>query len=120
MRLSVSSYSFEAIPLEGTLAICQAMGFKGVVISAFSQRGRAGYEPDEVAANPQKFADQLNALLDRYKLEAVDFFPQFAPNFYDRALNHPNPDIRKKNIASFRGIVRFCELTRIPIGRAHV
>jgi sugar phosphate isomerase/epimerase len=114
MRLTVATYSFEAIPLEGTFAICKSIGFKGVVIAGFHNRGKASYEPDEVGANPQKFADHLNALLDKYELEAVDFFPQFALNFYDRALNHPNPDIRKKNFDSFRGIVRFCELTHIP------
>lgn len=114
MRLTVSSYSFEAIPLEGTFAIAKSMGFKGVDISAFSNRGRASYEPDEVGANPQKFADHLNALLDKYELVALDFFVQFAANFYDRSLNSPNPDIRKQNVESFRGIVKFCKLTKIP------
>jgi len=114
MRLTVANFSFEAIPLEGTLAICHSMGFKGVVISGFANRGRASYEPDEVGANPQKFADHLNALLDKYELEAVDFFPQFAANFFDRAINHPNAEIRSKNLKSFRGIVRLCKLTRIP------
>jgi sugar phosphate isomerase/epimerase len=114
MRLTVSNYTFEAIPLEGTFAICHAMGFKGVVVSAFSQRGNGGYEPDDVAANPQKYADHLYALLDKYELECVDFFPQFSPNFYDRALNHPDATIRAKNIESFRGIVQFCTLLKIP------
>jgi sugar phosphate isomerase/epimerase len=113
MRLTVSNYTFEAIPLEGTFAICHAMGFKGVVVSAFYQRGNGGYDPNEVAANPQKFADHLSALLDKYQLECVDFFPQFASSFYDRAINHPNPDIRNKTVEAFRGIVRFCKLVGI-------
>jgi sugar phosphate isomerase/epimerase len=113
MRLTVSNYTFEAVPLEGTFAICHSMGFKGVVVSAFSQRGNGGYDPDAVAAHPQKYADHLRALLDKYELECVDFFPQFSPNFYDRALNHPDSAIRAKNIEAIRSLVRFCKLVGI-------
>ncbi len=114
MRLTVSQYTFEAIPFEGTLAICKSMGFKGVVVAAFADRGKDGLNPHEVAANPQKYADYLNALLDRYELEIVDFFPQLALSFHDRAINHPNPDIRQQNLEAFRGLLRFCKLTRAP------
>jgi sugar phosphate isomerase/epimerase len=114
MRLTVSQYTFEAIPFEGTLAICQSMGFKGVVVAAFADRGKDGLNPHEIAANPQKHADHLNALLDKYELELVDFFPQLALSFRDRAINHPNSDIRKQNMDAFRGLLRFCKLTRAP------
>jgi len=114
MRLTVSNYTFEAIPLEGTFAICHSMGFTGVVVSAFKDRGNGGYDPDAVAANPQKYADHLKALLDKYELECVDFFPQLSPNFYDRALNHPDATIRAQNIEVFRGLAQFCKLMKIP------
>lgn len=111
MRLTISNYSFEALPLEGTLAVAKAMGFKAVDVSGFANRGRASYEPDEVGAHPQKFADHLNGLLDKYELEAAVFFPQFASNFESRAINHPDAAVREKNLATFRGIVQFCQLT---------
>lgn len=111
MRLSASTYSFEAIPLEGTLAVCKSMGFKAVDIAGFHARGRASYEPDDVGANPQKFADRLNVLLDKYELEALDFFPQFGANPNERSMNDPDPTILKQNVQSFRGIVQFCKLT---------
>lgn len=114
MRLTVSNYTFEAIPLEGTFAICHFMGFRGVVVSAFKDRGNGGYDPHQVAANPQKYADHLRGLLDKYELECVDFFPQFALSFYDRAINHPNPDIRRETLEAFGGIARFCKLAGIP------
>jgi sugar phosphate isomerase/epimerase len=110
MRLTASTYSFEAIPLEGTLAICKAMGFKAVDIAGFHQRGRASYEPDDVGAQPQKYADHLKRLLDTYELVAMDFFPQFATNFAIRSLNDPDPAVRQQNTTSFRGIVQFCKL----------
>jgi sugar phosphate isomerase/epimerase len=111
MRLTVSQYTFEAIPLEGTFAICHAMGFKGVVVGAFKNRGNGGYDPDAIAADPQQWADHLNALLDKYEMECVDFFPQFALSFAEQALNHPNEAIRESVISRLRGIIQFCKLT---------
>jgi sugar phosphate isomerase/epimerase len=113
MRLSVSSYSFEALPLDGALAVCKSMGFKVVDIAGFHQRGRASLEPDEVAANPQRFADNLRALLDKHELEAADYFPQFATGFGERSVNDPDPAVRRRNVEAMRGIVRFCKLVGI-------
>jgi len=115
MDLSVCAYSFEALPLEGALGVCQSMGFKGVAVSGFANRGRSSYDPDEVGANPQKAADHLSALLHKYGLHAVDFFVQFSSSFYGRSMNEPDPAIRKKNVELFKGIVRFCQLVKIPV-----
>jgi sugar phosphate isomerase/epimerase len=109
MRLTVSSYSFEAIPLDGTLAVAHAMGFKGVDIAGFHKRGRASLEPDEVGANPEKFADDLKRMLDKYELEAVEYFPQFATTFEERALTLDRSAI-EQNFKSMEGIARFCQL----------
>lgn len=114
MRLTVSTHSFEAINLEGTLAISKAMGFRGVDIAGFHNRGKCSYEPDEVADNPQKFADDLKRLLDKYELDAVDFFPQFGSSPGERSLNDPDPAIRQKNFESIHGIAQFCKLAGIP------
>lgn len=114
MRLTVSTHSFEALSLEGTLAIAKAMGFKGVDIAGFHNRGKCSYEPDEVGANPDRFADDLKRLLDKYELDAVDFFPQFGSSFYERSLNDPDPAVREKNFEAMRGIARFCKLSGIP------
>ncbi len=114
MRLTVSSYSFEAIPLEGALAVAKAMGFTGVDIGGFHNRGRASYEPDEVAADPQKFADNLKMLLDQYGLEAVDFFPQFGATPDHRSINDPDVNVRRRDEDVFAGIAQFCKLAGIP------
>jgi sugar phosphate isomerase/epimerase len=53
------------------------LGFKGIDISGFHARGRCSLEPEDVAADPQRQADKVLALLQKYELDAVDFFPQF-------------------------------------------
>lgn len=115
MDLSVCAYSFEALPLEGALGVCQSMGFKGVAVSGFANRGRSSYDPDAVGINPQKAADHLMPLLDKYGLHAVDFFVQFSSSFYGRSMNEPDPAVRDKNVKMFAGIAQFCKLAKIPV-----
>lgn len=114
MRLTVSNHAFEYLDLEGTLALTKAMGFKGVDIAGFHNRGRCSLEPDEVAADPRSHADRLNRLLDQYELEAVDFFPQFGASLDERAFNSPDPAVRQQNQTAFQGIITFCKLVGIP------
>ncbi len=115
MKLSVCTWSFEALPLDGALAVCQAMGFKSIATSGFSARGRSSLDPDEVGSDPQKAADQLRPLLDKYGLYVVDFFVQFASSFYGRSMNEPDPVARQKNLESLKGIVKFCQRLKIPV-----
>ncbi len=114
MRLTLSNHSFEYLDLEGTLALARAMGFRGVDIAGFHDRGRCSLEPDEVGADPQGHADRLNRLLEQYELEAVDFFPQFGASLEERSFNAPDPAVRRMNRASFAGIIRFCGEAGIP------
>src|SRR5258708_18237571 len=114
MRLTVSTHSFEVLNLEGTLAIAKAMGFKGVDIAGFHNRGKCSYEPDEVAAAPQKFADDLKRHLAKFELDAVDFYPQFGSSPDERSINDPDPAVRQKTFDAMAGIARFCKLVGIP------
>lgn len=114
MRLTVSNHSFEYLPLEGTLALAKSMGFTGVDIAGFHHRGRCSLEPDDVGAHPQRHADRLNRLLEQYGLDAVDFFPQFGAQLTERSFNDPDPTVQQQNMNSFKGIITFCTLTRIP------
>lgn len=114
MRLTVSNYSFEAIPLEGTLAIARSMGFKGVDIGGFHARGKASLEPEQVAASPQQAADDLKRLLDKYELDAVDYFPQFGRSPAEQALTDLDPRVPEHNIKLIEGLAKFCKLAGIP------
>ncbi|MCY4544909.1 MAG: sugar phosphate isomerase/epimerase, partial [Gemmatimonadetes bacterium] len=114
MRLTLSNHSFEYLDLEGTFALARAIGFNGVDIAGFHDRGRCSLEPDEVGADPQGHADRVNRLLEKYELEAVDYFPQFGASLDERSFNAPDPAVRKLNRSSFEGIIRFCEAVNIP------
>jgi len=114
MRLTVSTHSFEVLNLDGTLAIAKSMGFKGVDIAGFHNRGKCSYEPDQVAAAPQKFADDLKRHLEKYELEAVDYYPQFGSSPDERSINDPDPTVRQKTFDAMRGNAQFCKLAGVP------
>jgi len=114
MQLTVSNYSFEVLALEPTLMICQAMGFKGVDIGGFHARGKCSFEPEDVAANPQKQADILLPLLEKYGLHVVDFFPQFGAGPALHSINDPDPAIRERDLYLIRGAAQFCQLIKAP------
>lgn len=114
MRLTVANYSFEVLPLEATLMISSSLGFKGVVIAGFTNRGKCSFEPDAFTANPQAQADILNPLLQKYDLFVTDFFTQFgeAPSLH--SLNDPDPNVRERNMEYVRGAAQFCKLIGAP------
>lgn len=114
MRLTVSGHSFEILSLEGVMALAHHLGFRGIDISGFHARGRCSLEPEDVAADPQGQADMVRALLDKYALDAVDFFPQFGTSPDHHGLNDLSADVRKKNEALIRGGAKFCQLAGIP------
>lgn len=114
MRLTVAGHAFEILPLEGTMAVAKHLGFKGIDIAGFHARGRASIEPEDIATDPQGTADHLKMLLEKYELDAVDFFPQFGASPDQHSLNDPDPAIRSKNHELIRDVALFCKLTGIP------
>lgn len=114
MRLTVTNHSFEILSLEGTLALAHHMGFKGVDIAGFHNRGRCSFEPEAVLANSQGEADKLKALLDKYELDAVDFFPQYGSHPGENSINDPDPAVRAKDEEFIRGSAQFCKAAGIP------
>jgi sugar phosphate isomerase/epimerase len=114
MRLTVTNHSFEILPLEGTLALAHHMGFKGVDIAGFHNRGRCSFEPEAVLADPQGEADKLKALLDKYELDAVDFFPQYGSHPGENSINDLDPAVRARDEAYIRASAQFCKAAGIP------
>ena len=102
MRLTISGHSFEALPLEGVMAVARHLGFKGLDISGFHARGKCSIEPEDILADPQAQADMVKGLLAKYELDAVDFFPQFGASPDEHSLNDPGPAIRQKNMELIR------------------
>jgi sugar phosphate isomerase/epimerase len=114
MQLAVTNHSFEVLPLEGTLHVAHALGFRAVDVAGFHARGRCSFEPAEVAADPRKQADVIRPLLERYDLRVTDFFAQFGAAPPLHSLNDPDGAVRERNLELIEGAARFATLIGSP------
>jgi hypothetical protein len=94
MKLAVGNYSFEVLPLEATLMVCTSLGVENITDAGFHDRGRCSFEPGDVAANPQKQADILLPLLEKYQLSVMDYFTQFGATPALHSLNDMDERVR--------------------------
>ena len=114
MKLGITAWTFEGLPLPDCLALCKALGFRRIDIAGFHKRGMNSLEPDEVGRYPEKYADLLKRALEPHEMTVHDFFPQFGASLDQRSINHPNPAERQKNHEAMKGILKFCQLVGIP------
>ena len=94
--------------------VCKSLGFDAVDIAGFHERGRCSFQPIEVATNPQKQADNLTPLLEKYQLKVTDYFTQFGVTHAIHSLNNPDKAIRERNMELVRGAAQFCKLIGSP------
>lgn len=74
MKLCITAWTFELLPLNDCLALSRALGFQRIDIAGFHNRGRNSLEPDEVGKHPDMFADRLKRELELFEM-VVSFFP---------------------------------------------
>ncbi|MEP6987647.1 MAG: sugar phosphate isomerase/epimerase family protein, partial [Chloroflexota bacterium] len=65
-------------------------------------------------ANPQKQANILNPLLEKYQLKVMDYFTQFGTAPALHSLNDMDETIRRRNMVLVRGAAEFCKLIGSP------
>lgn len=114
MRLTVSAYAFEILSLEGVLAVSKHLGFKGVDLSGFHQRGNCRIEPEDILHDCAGQVAKVRALLNQYELDLVDFFPQFGAGPDQHSLNDPDPKVREKTLDLIRACAEFCQALGVP------
>jgi sugar phosphate isomerase/epimerase len=114
MKLGITTWSFESLPLADVLSLSVSLGFNRVDIAGFHQRGRCSFNPHHVGADPSTHAKQLNELKARYGVEVADYFPQFGASLDQYSLNDPDPEVRGYLRKMLQGTVEFCQLAGIP------
>lgn len=114
MRLTVSSYAFEILSLEGVLAVSKHLGFRGVDLSGFHQRGNCRIEPEDILNDCAGQVARVKRLLDQYDLDVVDFFPQFGTSPDQHSLNDPDLSVRERSLELIRACAEFCQALGVP------
>lgn len=107
MRLSGSAWSFVGATLRESTEIYRALGIHAIDLLTLP-----GFlvDSDRIIESPAGAARPIRDL--GTSIANVVF--NFAANFTDRALNHKNDDVRRRNIEEFHAVVEFCRGAGIP------
>lgn len=99
LKLACADFSFPLLPHEQSLDIIALLGFEGVDIGLFENRGHLW--PSRELKNIPKAARALKKKLSDRGLKLADMFLQSASDFASLAPNHPDASVRRKARAIF-------------------
>src|SRR5580704_10884243 len=94
LKLATADFSFPLLSHDRVLDLIALLEFDGVDIGLFE--GRSHLWPSTEFKQVSKSAAQLKRKLKERGLACADVFLQMAPEFVSLAINHPQPDRRRK------------------------
>jgi sugar phosphate isomerase/epimerase len=106
-RLSGAAWSFVGASLAESAAIYRALGVYAVDLIAAPG---ALLDSDQLIARPTEVAEAVN----RVEMPVANLIFTFGSNFFDRALNHIESDVRSRNANEFESVLQFCRAARVP------
>lgn len=98
-RFACSDATFPLLPHEKAFRLIKLLDFQGVDIGLFEQRSEV--QPSMVLDDPVKNGLALRKKAEECGLLIADVFYQAACDFTIKAINHPDPTIRKKERENF-------------------
>jgi len=107
MRLTLTSWSFPRCTLEEAAGIARALGFEAMDVGAYP----GGHlDRDAILQGDAREVERVRSL----GLAISNVYYTFGAGFVERALNSPDPEIRRRNCADFRRVVEFCAAVACP------
>jgi len=113
-KLACADFTFPLLPHEQSLDVIAMLGFDGVDIGLFENRGHL--QPSTELKNVPKSATKLKKKLNDRGLKLADMFLIPANNFNDMAPNHPDSRVRRKARDQFQRVVEYT----VRVGGRHV
>ena len=111
-RLACADSTFPRLSHEAALAVIADLGIGAVDVCVFPI---AHTHPDAVRAEPEAVANDVGERLEGLGLTASDVFLILAEeSFEDRAVNHPDPEVRAESLSYFQATVEFARLLAAP------
>jgi len=105
LKLACADFSFPLLPHEQSLDVISMLGFDGVDIGLFENRGHL--QPSAELKNPALSAAKLAKKLKDRGLRLADMYLIPATNFNDLAPNHPDARVRRQAREQFRRLVDY-------------
>ena len=106
MRLSGAAWSFVGATLRESTEIYRALGIHAIDLLALP-----GFlvDSDKIIESPTVTARPIKDI----GTSIANLVFNFAGNFSDRALNHKDDTVRRRNVAEFHAVVEFCRNAEI-------
>lgn len=112
MELTCTSFSFPLLPFEKSVKQIALLDIPNVDLGAHGDGTHL--QPDRIEADPVGQADAVRRAVDAAGLGVADLFPTFGRGFRDRAVNSPDPEVRRANRKRFDAFVAFCRRVGCP------
>lgn len=107
MRLASADFSWPGLSPGFVLDLVAELGLEGVSLAFFG--GSTARTPQDVARDPERFADELGAELGERGLAAADAFFVPVADLVGAAVNHPDPAERAIGDELFEPFARFAQ-----------
>lgn len=101
MLLSGAAWSFVGASLRESKDIYRALGVPALDLLAIPG---GLIDSTEIVANPARAAAPIKEL----GVPVANLIYNFAADFKERALNHPDDEVRRRNLADFHSVVEYC------------
>ena len=112
MRATCTSWSWSLLSFEEVVKVMSLIGFRAIDVGAFS--GWAHYEPDDLARQPHKMAQDITEIGQRYDMALTDLIVAFGSELGGHCVNFPDLAVRDANLETFKGLTDFCHQAGIP------
>lgn len=111
MPVSGSSWSFVGATLPEALRIYRALGIGAAdLIAVPGHPDSPMLASEQILRRPRKLAREIMDL----GAPVSNLNYNFAANFHERAINHKDAGVRKRNRKDYRSVIEFCRACRIP------
>lgn len=111
MPVSGSTWSFVGATLPEALGIYRALGIGAAdLIAVPGHPDSPMLASEQILRRPRRLAREIMDL----GTPVSNLNYNFAANFHERAINHKDAGVRKRNRKDYRSVIEFCRACRIP------
>ncbi len=113
MKLACADYTWPSLPHRQALDLIAALGFEGVDIGLFQDRGHV--QPSDLRRDgPDRVAGGVLERVGSRGLAVADVFVQLSAGLADRAVSHPDAGVRQAALDEFVDVLPFVRAVGAP------
>jgi len=117
MKISTAAFSLSYLTFEQAARVWSTVGMRHIDVGVGTLWAdcpfRSNIDTGDLLADAGKVADRMRRVAEENGLSYANLFRQ-GTNFYEAAVNHPDPNVRESNKEWFAALVAVCKAVGIP------